>query len=231
VSASVDLARRSFSYSDPIGAQLAPYSLGAAPMATFELESYPAASSGIAVLRDLGLRGRVSRAFALDSATPDGATLDTSWTRFGGELRQRVMLTGAHASELGFFGGADASYFDLHANAPVAALLPSARTVALRFGVDARAKVAWRLSATASAAYLATLDKGEIYARFRDASVAGVDGSLGLCVALGGGLEARASARYTRYFSAFKPLVGDQNVAGGALDEALQMGLGVSYAH
>ena len=36
---------------------------------------------------------------------------------------------------------------------------------------------------------------------------------------------------YTRYVAAFKPVIGDQIVAGGALDEQLQFGLGVRYAH
>ena len=67
-SVGIDVGRRQFTYSDPIGAMPRPYLLAAAPLATFELEVYPLASTDIPVLRDLGFRGRVSRAFALDSA-------------------------------------------------------------------------------------------------------------------------------------------------------------------
>src|SRR6188768_1102938 len=83
------VANRRFSYSDAVGYNLAPYNLPAAPMATFGIEAYPAASSDVPVLRDLGIRAHVSRGFAFDSNTPQHVTLETNWTRFGGELRQR----------------------------------------------------------------------------------------------------------------------------------------------
>lgn len=225
------VANRHFTYHDAVGDNLAPYRLPAAPMATFGLEAYPAASSDVPVLRDLGIRAHVSRGFAFDSSTPQGVTLETSWTRFGGELRERLLLPGAHAAELGVLVGADASYFGMSADAFVPALLPSARTVALRFGFDARLRVAWRLSLLAGAAYLLTTSRGEVYEHFRHPSVRGVDGDFGFAVDLGSGFEVRVAGRYTRYFASFKPTLGDRYVAGGALDEQLQGGLGARYAH
>jgi hypothetical protein len=225
------VANRRFSYSDAVGYNLAPYNLPAAPMATFGIEAYPAASSDVPVLRDLGIRAHVSRGFAFDSNTPQHVTLETNWTRFGGELRQRFLLPGPHAFELGVLVGADASYFGMTANAPVPALLPAARTVSLRFGIDARLRIAWRLSALACGAYLLTTSRGEIYEHFRRPRVNGVDADFGFAIDLGSGFEARLAGRYTRYFAAFKPVLGDAYVAGGALDEQLQAGLGVRYAH
>jgi hypothetical protein len=225
------VANRRFTYSDAVGDNLAPYRLPAAPMATFGIEAYPAASSDVPVLRDLGIRAHVSRGFAFDSNTPQGVTLETSWTRFGGELRERLLLPGPHAAELGLLVGADASYFGMTANAYVPALLPAARTVALRFGLDARVRLAWRLAVLGGAAYLLTTSRGEIYEHFRRPSVRGVDADFGFAVDLGSGFEARLAARYTRYFATFQPVLGDRFVAGGALDEQLQGGLGVRYAH
>jgi hypothetical protein len=225
------VANRRFSYSDAVGYNLAPYNLPAAPMATFGIEAYPAAGSDVPVLRDLGIRAHVSRGFAFDSNTPQHVTLETNWTRFGGELRQRFLLPGPHAFELGVLVGADASYFGMTANAPVPALLPAARTVSLRFGIDARLRVAWRLSVLAGGAYLLTTSRGEIYDHFRRPRVGGVDADFGFAIDLGSGLEARLAGRYTRYFASFKPVLGDTYVAGGALDEQLQAGLGVRYAH
>ena len=222
---------RHFQYSDPIGYALAPYRLSVAPIASFELEAYPAASTDIPVLRDLGLSGHVSRAFAFDSNTPQHVTLETSWTRFGGELRQRLLVPGSHPFELGVLVGADASYFGITAKAPVPALLPSARTVALRFGFDTRLLVAWRLSVLLGGAYLVVTSRGEIYEHFRRPRVGGVDSNGGFAVDVGSGFEARLTGRYTRYFSNFRPAVGDRYVAGGALDELWQFGLGVRYAH
>lgn len=231
VSASVDVGRRHFTYSDPIGARPRPYLLEAAPLVTFGLEAYPLASSDVLILRDLGFRGRFSRAFALDSSTTDGVPLDTSWTRFGGELRQRVLLPGAHPLELGVVAGIDASYFGLSAKSSVGALVPAARTVALRFGADARLQVLRRLSVLLGGAYLSTTSRGEIYDRFRGPRVAGVDAQIGCAFGLKPGLEARLDGRYTRYFASFDPQVGDTAVAGGALDEQMQLGVGLRYAH
>ena len=91
VSLSVDIGNRRFKYSDELGNSLRPYSLPIAPMLSFGLEAYPLATSDVPVLRDLGFRGRFSRAFALDSTTPEGDKIETSWTRFSGEVRERLL--------------------------------------------------------------------------------------------------------------------------------------------
>jgi hypothetical protein len=91
--------------------------------------------------------------------------------------------------------------------------------------------LAGRLSFLLGAAYLLTISPGEIYDRFRRPSVFGVDGEIGAAFRIVPGLEARLTGRYTRYVASFKPVIGDQIVAGGALDEQLQFGLGVRYAH
>jgi hypothetical protein len=231
VSASADVGSRHFKYSDPVGPLPAAYRLPIAPMASFGLETYPWASSLVPVLRDLGFRGRISQGFALGSQTPDGVTIDTSWTRFGGEVRQRIFVPGRHALELGVYVGADASYFGMNTKIQVPALLPTARTIAVRLGFDARLLVAGRFSFLLGGAYLVTTSPGEIYDRFRSPSVFGVDGELGAALGIVPGLEARLMGRYTRYVATFRPVIGDQIVAGGALDEQLQFGLGVRYAH
>jgi hypothetical protein len=119
----------------------------------------------------------------------------------------------------------------MRATGDVPALLPAARTVSLRFGVDARIHVAWRIHVLAAAAYLVTTSKGEIYEYFRGGSVAGVDGEGGFALDIVPGVEARLGARYTRYFAKFEPQLGDRAVAGGALDELWQFGLGARYAY
>lgn len=231
VSASAGIGSRRFTYSDPVGQLLAPYRLPVAPMLSFGLEAYPLASTNVPVLRDLGFRGHLSRAFAVDSKTPDGATIDTSWTRFEGDVRYRVLVPGEHRLDFGFLLGVDASYFAMSTKKEVAALLPEARTIAARFGFDLRWLLAGRVSLLAGAGYLATTTRGEIYDRFRSPHVAGVDANLGFALAIVPGLEAELTGAYTRYFSTFHPHVGDEIVAGGALDQQMQFGLGVRYAH
>lgn len=222
---------RFFRYSDAIGRLLAPYTLAVAPIASFELEAYPLASTNLPALRDIGFRGRVSRAFAVDSKTPDGAAIDTSWMRFGGDVRYRFIAPGRHRFELGLLVGADANYFSMSTASKVAALVPSARTVSVRFGLDGELLVSSRFSILVGGSYLMTTTPGEIYDRFRDARVAGVDANLGFSLELAPGVSARLSGDYTRYFASFRPQVGDPAVAGGALDQQWRAGLGVRYAH
>jgi hypothetical protein len=229
VSIGIDVGRRQFTYSDPIGETPRPYLLAAAPLATFGLEIYPLASTLIPVLCDIGFRGRVSRAFALDSSTTNGAPLDNSWTRFTGEVRGRVLAR--RTRELGVAAGIDASYFDLGTDTDVGALVPSARTLSFRVGADGRVRVAGRISLLAGGAWLAPITRGEIYDRFRRPHVAGIDTELGAAIALTPGSEVRLGGRYTRYFASFDPQVGDPAIAGGALDQQIQMGVAVRYAH
>ncbi len=231
VSASADIGSRHFTYSDPVGTLPAPYRLPIAPMASFGLETYPLAASNVPLLRDLGFRGRISQGFALGSETPDGVRIETSWTRFAGEIRERILVPGPYTIELGASVGVDASYFGMKTATPLAALLPAARTTAVRLGVDARILLAGRFSLLVGGAYLITISPGEIYDRFRSPSVFGVDGELGAALRIVPGLECRLTGRYTRYVASFKPVIGDQIVAGGALDQQLQFGLGVRYAH
>ncbi|MEP7052449.1 MAG: hypothetical protein ABJB12_18930 [Pseudomonadota bacterium] len=228
---SMDVASRHFTYSDPLGRVLAPYQLSIAPMASFGLEAYPLASTNVPVLRDVGFRGRLSHAFGLGSKTPDGAKIATNWTRFGGELVARLLFPGPHALELDVLAGADASYFNMSTASQVAAVLPAARTVSVRLGLDGKLLVAGRFSLLLGGAYLAVTSPGAIYGQFRGSHVAGVDGDLGAALGLLPGFEALLTGRYTRYFASFKPNVGDSYVAGGALDQQLQFGLGVRYAH
>jgi hypothetical protein len=229
VSIGIDVGRREFTYSDPIGETPRPYLLAAAPLATFGLEVYPLASTLIPVLCDIGFRGRGSRAFALSSSTTNGAPLDNSWTRFTAEVRGRLLTR--RTRELAIAAGIDASYFDLGTDADVGALVPSARTLSFRLGADGRVRVAGRVSLLAGGAWLAPITRGEIYDRFRRPRVAGIDTELGVAIALTSGSEVRLSGRYTRYFASFDPEVGDSAVAGGALDQQMQMGIALRYAH
>jgi hypothetical protein len=231
VSASADVGSRHFKYSDPVGPLPVSYRLPIAPMASFGLETYPLASSNVPILRDLGFRGRISQGFALASQTPDGVKIETSWTRFGGDVRQRFLVPGPRAIELGVYVGADASYFGMETTVPLPALLPAARTTAVRLGFDGKMLVAGRFSLLLGGAYLVTTSAGEIYDRFRSPRVFGIDAELGGALGIVPGLECRLMGRYTRYVATFKPVIGDQIVAGGALDEQLQFGLGVRYAH
>lgn len=231
VLASLDVGRRDFTYSDPVGALPQAYRLAAVPLGTVGMDVYPFASTGVPVLQDLGVRGRFSRAFAVGSATTQGAHLDTRWMRYGGELRERFLLPASRFREVGVAVGIDVDDFALQTDRDVGALVPAARTVSLRVGGDTRVFVTRKVSVLAGVAYLMTLSRGQIYDRFRAPKVAGLDGDVGVAFRLTASIELRLAGRYTRYFASFAPQVGDALVAGGALDQQFQVGLGVRYAH
>ena len=214
VSASADVGSRHFEYSVPVGPWPVSYRLPIAPMASFGLEAYPWASSHLLVLRDLGFRGRISQGFALSSETPQGATIARA-DALRGEVRERFLVPGPHALELGISVGADASYFGMTTTIPVPALLPAARTTAIRLGLDARLLVAGRLSVLLGGAYLVTISPGEIYDRFRSPSVYGIDAELGARSA-SCPVSSPSHGRYTALRRPFQPVIGDQIVAGGS---------------
>jgi hypothetical protein len=225
------LGGRWFSYSDALGKNLAAYQVPAVPMATLSLDVYPAAASGIPILQDLGLRGRVSRAVGLASKTSDGTELDASWTRYGGEVHGRWIPQSNPTWQAGAGVGVDVHHFNIKSAGPLPVAQPSVDTASLRVGFDGRMPVVGPLALGARVAYLLPFEKGDVYNRFRDRSVQGMDLEAFGAWRLGPGLEARATLQYTRYFARFRPIPGDEFVAGGALDQLVQINLGVAYGH
>lgn len=224
-----ELGGRSFSYSDPLTANLPDYSVFGAPLLALRVEVYPGARSRRAVLRDLGLYGQVSHAFGLSSATASGAPLGTDWTRAGGGLRYRLALPQARGLLLGAALGVDWLNFTIDADGALARLVASASYLAVRVGVDARLPLG-RVALLLDGAYDAPLQGGPVYERQRDPFIGGVELGAGVALPLPLGFEVNLRGRYTRFFSSFHPVPGDEYVAGGALDQLYTFGGGASYA-
>lgn len=224
-----ELGGRSFSYSDPLTANLPDYSVFGAPLLALRVELYPGARTRRAVLRDLGLYGQVSHAFGLSSATASGAPLGTDWTRAGGGLRYRLALPQARGLLLGAALGVDWLNFTIDAEGALARLVASASYLAVRVGVDARLPL-WRVAVLLDGAYDAPLHGGPVYERQREPFIGGVELGAGVALPLPLGFEVNLRGRYTRCFSSFHPVPGDEYVAGGALDQLYTFGGGASYA-
>jgi hypothetical protein len=86
-----------------------------------------------------------------------------------------------------------------------------------------------RFAVVAGLDYLGVVSAGKIADRFPRSSVGGVAAELGARVTILRGLEARAGARYTRFFYDLAPEPGDPLVAGGALDQLGYATLGLAY--
>lgn len=230
VAVAFDLAGRFFDYNDGLGANLRSYST-LTPAITGRLEAYPLATTGVPVLEGLGLYGEIRSALGLSSATDDGTSVDTNWMRFGGGLRLRMPFGPREQPfVVAARGGLVRDAFTLDASGQLADEVPSVGYTFVRGGLDGRIPLG-PVALTVEAGYLGALEAGDVAARFRDATLGGIDVGGGLAVPIAYGFEARLTGQYVRWFYAFTPVPGDAYVAGGALDEYLHVELGPAYVY
>jgi hypothetical protein len=220
---------RSFKYSDGLSPDTTrDYSILGAPMGAVELELYPAAGTGIRVLKDLGITGGYARAFGLTSATEGGEPVPTTYQRISAALRGRIPINGPAGPVIGLSGGIRILTFDIEEPPLLKGETPDASYFALRGGVDTRIPIG-PVGLLLGFDWLQPLQSGEVYSRFTGARVYGLNASGGVAVQVGLGFELRLLAQYSRFFSDFNPVQGDAHVAGGALDEFFGLRLGAAY--
>jgi uncharacterized protein YbjQ (UPF0145 family) len=228
---SFQLVGRTFEYNDALSTGLRRYEVVPAPMLRGAAELYPAASTKLPVLRDLGVYGVYENALATGSATRDGAPIGTTWLRGQGGLRLRVKPLGDEGLALGARGGFSYYLFALAPpTAELAAQAPSVEQWSVRGGLDLRVPagpVAFELGG----GYHGVVASWGLPSQFRGNEVGGIDLSAAFAVPLPLGLEARLAGEYQRYFYAFRPEPGDPYVAGGALDQQLGVRLGLGFHH
>jgi hypothetical protein len=192
---------------------------------------YPLATTGILILRDLGITGEFRTAFGISSATKDGTEVGTTWMRFGGGMRYRLPVG---PEDKPFVFGLRGSFvkegFTFDASGTLKNEAPSADYLFLRVGLDGRFPIG-PLAITAFGGYLGALQAGDVHDRFRDTSLGGIDVGGGVVVPIALGFEAFVQAEYIRWFYAFAPVPGDGFVAGGALDEYIHLEIGPQYVY
>jgi hypothetical protein len=225
-----ELGGRRFDYKDQLSPNTSSYSVLGVPMPSVGIEIYPAGGTTLPFIRDLGLTMSFAHAFGISSATDNGTTVGTGWTHLAGGLRARFRPGSVKGPMIGVNGGIDYLQFTFDAAGPITGSVPAVTYASVRGGVDARIPF-WRMALLLDFGYDGALSAGDVYTRFRDSSVGGIDLGVGLSLGLGAGFELRLRGHYTRYFYKFRPLVGDSYVAGGALDEFLGFGLGLAYAY
>jgi hypothetical protein len=230
VGIALDLAGRWYSYHDGLTSNLRPYSVFPAPFLALSGEVHPAATTGIVVLKDLGVRARFGHAFGLKSSTKDGSPIDTQWNRFAVDLHYRLRTGEGDAPVLGAGLGFEWIAFWFNDAGAIASEVPTVSYKNLRVGLDARFPIG-RVAIGVDAAYLAPVAAGAVYERFTSPSVKGIDLGLKLGIGLAAGFQAELGLDYTRYFASFGPNPGDAYVAGGALDQMLAMRLGAAYVY
>jgi hypothetical protein len=230
VGLSFQMAGRWFDYSDGLTRNLRPYNVFGAPMGVANLEFYPAGLGDVPVAKDIGLTASYAMAFGLDSATTTGEPIDTSFMRLNAGLRGRIRFGEVPSPTLGINAGFSLLNFKFSASEALADEVPSVSYKLLRFGLDMRIP-AGPVALEFGGDFLLPLSSGEVYDRFTDPSVLGVEGRIGLGIPLAAGFELRLAGEYSRFFSDFNPVVGNTHVAGGALDQLVWMRLGAAYVY
>lgn len=230
VGLSFQMAGRFFSYSDGLTRNLRPYDVFGAPMGMANLEFYPAGFGDVPVAKDIGLTASYSMAFGLDSATTEGVPIGTTFTRLNAGLRGRIRFGEVPSPTLGINAGFSMLNFTYEAPADIADEVPGVSYKLLRFGLDMRIP-AGPVALELGGDFLMPLSSGEVYGRFTDPSVLGIETRIGLGIPLAAGFELRLAGEYSRFFSSFNPVVGDTHVAGGALDQLIWIRLGAAYVY
>ena len=235
----MELGGRWFSYSDPLEGPLCPcrpYQVFGVPGLLFAGEIFPLATLGIPAASDIGLTLSYLQAFGLSSQTQDGLRqFGTSYNRFTAGIRYRIRLGERDEGPvvLGIDGKLGLINFTFEPDgAPAQEIVDEISSVGyvfLRLGLDARIPIGDVFYFQPNIGYVGPLEGGEVYDRFTDPSLMGLDMGIRLGFVLGAGFEIRTGVQYTRFASSFTPVPGDAYVAGGALDEFVGGELGVAY--
>lgn len=228
VRAALGAGMRHFSYVQRITPTLRPYDLAAAPVAVATGVVYPLAPTRLPVVRDFGITGEYSQAFALASQDSAGNRVGTTWQSFDVGATERFDVGhGLLANVSAGYGGDDFQFTDALAGGTAA--LPSVSYRFVRVGGDLRYRFLGAFGAWAGGSYLDVLGSGYTGQIFPHESVGGVEAHLGASWRLAKSWELSLSGAYTRFFYSFNPVPGDASVAGGALDEQTRVLAGFAY--
>ena len=157
-----------------------------------------------------------------DDQFPSGATFPTSMHELSGGLRYRVPVApwqigievtgGEHAFWFTSGGGADRNQLSI----------PNTIYRFARAGLDARFAVTPDFSLSVGAGYRYVINHaGPISDDFPHLTVAGVDADVGAAYAITRSIEVRLQGGVRRYFYDMHSVRGDQQIAGGAVDQYL----------
>jgi hypothetical protein len=227
-SGGLEVGSRKLEYNDAMAGPLRSYLAPAILSYAFSAQIYPAAASGMRVVKDIGIVARFANAFDFQSKTRDGAqSASGSWSRYavgvGGRISTGdksdplITVEGTYGLWTFAFAGLDKVVNDV----------PAVEYRHVRIGADGRIPLG-AASLVGGAGYMSILSAGPFSTRFPHATIAAVDAMIGGAYAVLPWVEAKASLTYTRVFSDARPQVGDANVAGGALDQYLVANVGAS---
>ncbi|HRI71889.1 MAG TPA: hypothetical protein PK156_46975 [Polyangium sp.] len=228
----LEVGGRWFVYSDPlvIATNLRPYDVTGVPLLTFGGSLRPLIWSHVPILDHTTFSFDYAFAPTLESSTSDEQTVNTNWDHGDVKLHvpirfDKLPLTPRLGPTLGYgwLG------FSFTTSSSLSKEIPTVTYRFVRLGLTGEIAATKRLSILAACDYLSPISGGEVYSRFRDPQVRGIDARAGAAFELAQGTRIFLLVDYTRFFSTFTPIPGDAYVAGGALDQFGRVEIGIEY--
>ncbi|MBK8257801.1 MAG: hypothetical protein IPK82_34675 [Polyangiaceae bacterium] len=231
ITAAFEVGGRNAAFTDAVSPNIRPYQVYGAPMVHVAGEVFPAATTGIPVLKNIGLAARFSMALGLSSNTTDkAASTGNTWYRFRGGLKWRFVPGSDSGPVLALTGDFGIDSFSFDDAGDLADSVPTVNYQYLRAGGEVYFPIG-PVGIGFNGGYRGLLSVGETGDRFRDTSAMAFDAGALFVVGLPKGFDIRLAGEYTRVFYAFDPVLGDAYVAGGMTDEMFGARLGVGYVY
>ncbi|MBK7863096.1 MAG: hypothetical protein IPJ65_31700 [Archangiaceae bacterium] len=224
--AGIKVFNRRFGYTDDIFDALSTYYLPGGPAIALELDVFPAAFVTNGFAANVGVLGQFDYAVGIASRAADGTRYGT--TAFNVRAALAVRLPVSILTVTPFFGFSRQAY-SIAASNGAKPNIPSVGYTALRPGILLKLALFGPVGFQAHFAGDLLLAKGEIASYFPRASANGLDTGGAFTVTLLDRLELKLGGEYQRYWYSMNPMVGDMNVAGGALDVYVSGNFTVSF--
>jgi hypothetical protein len=216
---------RTMSYADNYSG-LPGYKLSRASALSLDAAFHPfalAPSTAGSWVRGLGLTGAFN--YAMGIGTQGGGTAGATRTEvFGYEVGVRQRFTAGMFDVIPHVG-----YLLDQFMATNAERSPDVRYQVVRVGLGGQLNISANAAVRASVDYLDVLNPGPMADMFPHATVRGMDLTLGVGWAFTDSLELQAAVGWKRYGFDMHAEEGDDNIAGGAVDEYLSMTFGFAY--
>jgi hypothetical protein len=223
--AGLKLFNRQFGYTDDVFDALSTYRLPLGPAIAFDLEAYPLAFLMNGFAGNIGLMGSFDYALGITSKAEDMTRYQTS--AMGLKLALVVRIPVSIITLAPFFGYSMQTY-EITSSTGTKPNIPSVGYGSLRGGGRLTLQPIKLIGIDLWFAGQFLVSKGELGVYFPRASGSAVDGGFGINVQVIDRVQARVSGAIERYVFSMNPVVGDTNVAGGAVDIYLSGNVGVA---
>jgi hypothetical protein len=208
------------------------HSLPLGPALALEGVWYPLGSA-VPALAHLGIQGGLEQAFGVQSTIPGGLTYANTVHEYEGGLRYRIPFGGNQGWISG--SGGEHAFLFTGRNRPNGSDLNVPDTIYryARAGVGSSVALSSRVTLGFGAGYRYVFNGAgpQFKQLFPHATVGGVDAEAALAIQIMERLQVRVAGEIRRYFSSMNSKQGDLFKAGGAIDQYLSFGVGLTYTY